>query len=244
MTNDVAMLTNVILCGGRGARLLPLTEEMPKTLVPLNNKPCLQYILEAAIRKGQRHFVLCIGYRGAMIREFIERMSFDAEIEFADAGESTGILERLYHARHLMGERAFISYGDTLIDVNQQEMLQEHMTHNVAVTLTTAEVRSPFGLVTMRADRQLLSFEEKPALPYYIGHMLMERSVLDAVSADVLHLPDGQGLVCLFQRLVAARRIRAYPYQGPQITFNTHQELDQAERDVHSFFTQDEGGQL
>ena len=230
-----------ILCGGRGTRLKPLTELMPKTLVPLNGKPCLQHILESHIRRGQRDFVLCVGYRGEMIVDFIKRQAFDARIDFSDAGEDAGMLQRLVYARPLMGARAFVAYGDTLIDVDGAAMAAAHRAGAAAITLTTAEVKSPFGLVTMDPDQWVLSYAEKPIHPYYIGHMLIESTALDEATEELLRLPDGDGLVMFLQRLIGQRRVRAYPYRGPQITFNTKQDLDQAERELRMFFTQAEG---
>ncbi|MFQ5803909.1 MAG: NDP-sugar synthase [Candidatus Methylomirabilales bacterium] len=230
----------MILCGGRGTRLRPLTDRIPKALVPLNGKPCLQHIIESYIRKGYRRFVLCVGYQGQMIMDFFRRQAFDAEIEFSDAGEEAGMLERVCQARSFMDRRAFVAYGDTLIDVNLAQMLEEHMTHGAAVTLTTADVRSPFGLVKATEDGCVVSFEEKPIQPFYVGHMLIERAVLDEVDPGLLKMPDGDGLVALFQRLIEQRRLRLYPYTGPQITFNTQQDLDRAERDLVTFFTYQE----
>ena len=231
-------MKTIVLCGGRGTRLKPLTEVMPKTLVPLNGKPCLQHILESHIRRGQREFVLCVGYRGEMIADFIKRHPFEAEIEFSDAGEDASMLQRLVQAQPLIGERAFVVYGDTLIDVDSAAMTAAHLANQAAITLTTAEVKSPFGLLTMDRDQWIRSYEEKPVHPFYVGHMLLETAVLNEITDDLLRMPDGDGLVAFLKRLVQQRRVRAFPYRGPQITFNTKQDLDQAERDLGMFYTQ------
>jgi hypothetical protein len=72
--------------------------------------------------------------------------------------------------------------------------------------------------------------------------MIIDRSVLDTVPPELLDLPDGQGLVRLFHRLLEERQLAAFPYSGPQVTFNTRQDLDRAERDLDRFFTQTHGG--
>ena len=139
------MVKTVILCGGRGSRLRPLTDEIPKALVTLNNKPLLQHLIKSYIRKGIRSFVLCVGYRGKMIEEFVEHHPFDAEFEISDAGEEASILQRLHVAGDLTGERFFVAYGDTLIDVGLEQMLEDHVSSGALATVTTADVRSPFG---------------------------------------------------------------------------------------------------
>ena len=231
-------MKTVILCGGRGTRLGALGDELPKTLVPLRGKPCLQYIVENYLRRGYREFVLCVGHRGEMIVDFCQRQSWDAMFEWSDAGAGASMLERLHAARALMGERAWVAYGDTLVDVDLASMLADHLAANAGITLTTAQVRSPFGLVEVDDEGWLRSFREKPVQPYFVGHMLVERGVLDVLAADLLRKPDGQGLVALIQQLMASRRVRTHAYAGPQITFNTPQDLDRAERDLIEFFTQ------
>ena len=149
----------LILCGGKGSRLRPVTDSIPKPLVELNGKPCLEYILRSHIERGQREIVLCVGYKGEMIRAFIERSDFDAEISFSDAGGSASMLQRLHAARELIGDRATVTYGDTLIDVDLPAMLQRHRDLGAAITLTTAEVVSPFGLLTIGEDGYIASYQ-------------------------------------------------------------------------------------
>ena len=72
--------------------------------------------------------------------------------------------------------------------------------------------------------------------------MIIERSVLEALDPELLELPDGSGLVRLFQSLVESRKLAAFPYAGPKVTFNTRQDLDRAERDLNRFFTHMDGG--
>lgn len=234
------MIKTVILCGGRGSRLKPLTDLIPKPLVTLNGKPLLHHVVNAYLGKGMTDFVLCVGYREDMIRDFIAQQPISGTFEFSNAGEQASILQRLHHARGLMGDRVFVAYGDTLIDVDLDVMLAQHLASRAQLTITIAEVLSPFGLVTVDEAGWSMSFEEKPLQMYYIGHMLLERMVLENLDPQLLALPDGDGLVELFQRLIAKKQVQTYLYRGPQITFNTHQERDQAERDFITFFTHQE----
>jgi len=233
----------VILCGGRGTRLRPLTDSMPKTLVPLNGKPVLQHILEYLLAKGLGSFVLCIGYQGGMIKRFVEEHGFAGRVRFSDQGENASMLRRLCAARDLVGQRFFVTYGDTLIDVDHDDMLAKHLAASAALTLTTAQVVSPFGLIQTDQDGRVVSFVEKPVQTFFVGQYLLESSVLDEAGPELADLPDGQGLVALIQRLAAEGRVRSHPYSGPQITFNTEKELDQAERELIKFYTHAERNQ-
>ncbi|MBI4365610.1 MAG: nucleotidyltransferase family protein [Deltaproteobacteria bacterium] len=236
-------ITTVILCGGKGRRLRPLTEECPKPLVPLNGEPCLGHILRSYIRRGFNRFVLCTGYRGDAVVRYVEGERFDARIAFSDAGEEAGILARLHHAKaQVADERFFVAYGDTLIQVDLSRMLGEHLAHRATVTATTAEVQSPFGLVETDPDGWFTAFREKPRQPYYVGHLLMERALLDELSPELVAMRDGAGLVTLFWQLIRAKRLRSFPYTGPQITFNTEQERDHAEKSLEAYYTYCERG--
>lgn len=230
----------IVLCGGAGSRLRPLTERLPKTLVPLNGKPMLRHILEYHLAKGRRRFILCLGYLGDRIREFIAGAGFpEASFAFSDLGEKASMLARIHAAAALAdAPRALIVYGDTLIDTDLPAMLAAHRERDADLTLTTASIRNPFGLVRLDAGNRVLSFEEKPIQTYYIGQMLMERRVAEEVSPELLALPDGEGLVRCIQGLAARGRVGAFQYAGPQITFNTQQELQKAERDIIAFYTQ------
>lgn len=234
------MVKTLILCGGRGSRLRPLTDTVPKTLVPLNGKPLLQHLIESYIDKGFSEFVLCVGYRGDMVRAFFREQPFTAQIEFSDAGESASMLQRIYAARELIEDRVVVAYGDTLIDLNLDDLLEAHESSGAKATITTADVRSPFGLVMSDEEGWACSFEEKPLQSYYIGHMVLEREVLEHLDQELLTLPDGDGLVRLFDKLIQQKCLRTHSYNGPQITFNTQQELKQAEDDFVAFFTHQE----
>lgn len=235
MTHD---LTIIILCGGMGTRLRPRTECIPKTLVPLCGKPMLEHILDAYLAKGFSRFVLCVGYLGHKISEFLEQRRFDADIRISDLGEQAGMLARIHAAMAHAGPRALVTYGDTLIDTDLQAMLAAHQARQAALTLTTASIKSPFGLIGMAGDHQVLSFEEKPTQTFYIGQMLVEGQALADVPEGFLRMHDGEGLILFFRSLIDQGRVIAFPYAGPQITFNTEQELKKAERDIITFYTQ------
>jgi NDP-sugar pyrophosphorylase family protein len=235
------MIKVVILCGGKGYRLRPLTDNLPKPLVHLNGKPVLQHIIEFYIKKGFRDFVLCAGFNARAISDFASSAGLEARIEISNAGEDAGILKRIYEARGLIDGRAIVTYGDTFINIEPGQILDHHEKSGSDATITVAGIRSPFGIVGLTARGRVKSFEEKPVFSYYIGHMVVERKMLDALAGDLLAMPDGEGLVALFQELIKAKRLNAYQHTGLRITFNTLYERDKAEEEFIKFFTEQEG---
>lgn len=230
-------MVTAVLCGGRGSRLRPVTDDVPKPLIHLNGRPVLHHILDYYILQGFREFLLCVGYRGEMIKDYVLQAGLDADFDFSDAGPNASMLERLYVARKKLGPRAFVAYGDTLVTVDLAHMLKVHIEKGPSITMTIGSVKSPFGLVTFDESSWLSSFDEKPMLSYYIGHLLVETDFLDKIDSSLVKLEDGLGLIMLFRNLIEQKKILVHTHSGPQITFNTNQEREQAEREFVSFFT-------
>lgn len=226
-----------ILCGGRGTRLKPATDVIPKALVELNDKPILDYIIDFYRRKGLSQFILCIGYKGEQIKSHCESYPETIDFQFSDAGEDASMLQRIFQMRDQMAERIFVSYCDTFIDLDIDRMLEEHHRKKAAVTMVTAKIKSPFGLLTYDADKWVDSFTEKPTLTYYIGSFILERSALEHVTEELLDKSDGDGLVQFFGTLVNKRLLAAFEHSGSQMTFNTESERQKAEVMLGHFYT-------
>ncbi|MBF0472793.1 MAG: nucleotidyltransferase family protein [Nitrospirae bacterium] len=229
-----------ILCGGYGKRLLPFTEEIPKPMVSINGKPILEHILKLYNSKGFSDFILCIGYKGEKIREFISSRSDFGNIIFSDAGTDASMLQRIISLKDMFNERIMISYGDTLTDLDINDFLRFHSSSNGAATIVAASIQSPFGLVNYNLDGKAVYFEEKPFLNYYIGHIILEKRSLDFVDDSMISSQDGLGLVSFLKKLMAEGQLYVYHYKGPQITFNSHGERTNAEKMLSSFYTLNE----
>ena len=147
------------------------------------------------------------------------------------------MLARIWALREMVDERLFVSYGDTFIALDLERMLATHLEQRAEVTIVTAKIRNPFGLVNFDEEGWVTSFAEKPLLNYYIGSFIIEKAALNGVAPDLLKKPDGQGLVEFFVNTVSRRRLAAYQHTGNQITFNTEPERQKAEEDLGQFYT-------
>ena len=229
-----------VLCGGRGSRLKPTTDTIPKALVQLNGRPILDYVIDFYYRKKFTKFILCIGYKGDKIKSYYADRANQIDILFSDAGEDASMLERIWQLQDLVEDRLVVSYGDTFIDLNLDSMLRQHITSEAGVTIVTAKIRNPFGLVTADPDGWVTSFVEKPLLNYYIGSFVIEKSAFACIKPEMLAKPDGQGLVEFFVSLSDSRQLATFEHQGNQITFNTETERQKAEEDLGQFHTYSE----
>ncbi len=226
----------LIMCGGRGRRLGKVGEGLPKPLLKVNGKTILKRKLENYIQQGFDRFVLCTGYKGEMIQKSAKRFNRNARIEFSDAGENVGILKRIHHARDLFSSEVIMTYGDTYADLNLKKLLNVHHKSKNEVTIVVAPIESPFGLVEFDHEYKVTFFKEKPILNYYMGYAVISHTALDYVSSKVIDLPDGEGLITFYKILMGMEKLGAFYYSGLQVTFNTQDELKQAERRL-KFYT-------
>jgi NDP-sugar pyrophosphorylase family protein len=229
---DLSAVTAVILCGGKGERLRPFTESLPKSLVPINGRPLLGYLLDHLARHGIRRFVLCTGYRANEIEAFAAKYAQGkVEIACVDSGD-VSMADRVLDARCHIREHALVCYGDTIANVDLQRVVEEHVQANALATVSIYPLRSPFGVVSLLPGTQRVSsLAEKPVLPYWIniGYVLCEAAALDL-------LERGTDLVSFLRTLAEREGLHAHLHRERHITVNTEKERSAAEQDIE-FFT-------
>ncbi|MCX5788620.1 MAG: nucleotidyltransferase family protein [Elusimicrobia bacterium] len=218
-------LQAVLLCGGKGERLRPLTADLPKPLVPIKGKPILGYVVGHARKHAIKDFIVAVGYKAGKIKRYLER-ELKIKAALVDSGD-VDIIKRIVDcAPHIKGD-FIVLYGDTLSDVNLKELARFHRGRPEPVTITVWPLRSPFGVLEVTDDGQILSFKEKPLLDRWIniGYFYFEREAL-AWMKDFEHFED------FLHHLVTKGKMNAFRHTGIHITVNTHQELREAERNI------------
>jgi NDP-sugar pyrophosphorylase family protein len=231
-------VTAVILCGGRGERLRPFTELLPKSLVPIGDRPLLGHLMDYLATRGVRRFVLCTGYKKEAIESFAAGLAPSGwQIECVDSGDAPMIDRLLDALPHVIG-RALVCYGDTLANVDLAALTAAHERGDASATVTVHPLESPFGIVQADADGFVESIREKPRLPHWIniGFVLCDREAFGSAER-------GMDLVGFLDTLVRSRRLRAYRHEGRHLTVNTEKERSAAEKDI-VFFTYPEGNPL
>ena len=236
MDKPISDLHLVILCGGRGVRLRPLTDRVPKALVPVHGRPIIDHVLDFFVAKGIGKATLCIGYKGDQIRQYFSEKRRDCNIQFSDAGENASMLQRLKLAADLIGTRFFVAYCDTFLDLDPTPVIAHHEKRDALITLISAKIQSPFGIVSI-ADGVVTSFKEKPVFDYFIGSFIVEPAAFEQATEAMLSMPEGNGLVALFDTFVRSQKLAAYQHEGLKITFNTESERDIAEQELLKFYT-------
>ncbi|HUI41534.1 MAG TPA: glucose-1-phosphate cytidylyltransferase [Terriglobia bacterium] len=242
----------VILCGGLGTRLREETEFRPKPLVEIGGRPVLWHVMKCYAHYGFQEFVLCLGYRGGMIKDYFlnyEAMNNDFtirlggksqilydgshqeqgfEVTLADTGLDTmtgGRIKRI--ARYVGDETFMVTYGDGLSDVDIGRLVAFHKSHGRLATVTTVRPVSRFGVVDIGAEGRVVEFAEKPVAEGWIsaGFFVFNPVIFNYLSGDDCILERGP-----LEQLSRQGQLAAYRHEGfffPMDTYRDHQHLTQ-----------------
>lgn len=239
-------MKTLILCGGQGTRLREETEFRPKPMVDIGGKPILWHIMKGYAHFGFSDFVLCLGYRGANIKEYFlnyEAMNNDFtmrlgakhqiayhgahdegdfEVTLAETGVDTLTGGRIKRAAKYLDEDTFmLTYGDGVSDVNIEALLQFHRGHGKLATVTTVHNISRFGAVRHDEGGRVSDFAEKPVQETRIsaGFFVLNRRVLDYIDGD-----DTSFEAEPLQRLAQEGQLMAYRHDGFFYAMDTYRE--------------------
>ncbi|HSL10241.1 MAG TPA: NDP-sugar synthase [Actinomycetota bacterium] len=181
----------VVLVGGEGTRLRPLTETTPKPLIPLVDRPALDHVLDHLARHGVHEVVLSSPYLEETFHPFIEARHGDPAITWITETQPLGTGGAIVNALPALGDEPFFALnGDILTDLDLTAMLGAHRSRNAAVSIALHHVEDAraFGLVETDATGRVLAFREKPAdlVPGDVnaGTYLLDPVVLGPWTAD------------------------------------------------------------
>jgi dTDP-glucose pyrophosphorylase len=205
----------VIMAGGQGTRLLPQTQNCPKSMLPVGGKPMLEHIIERAKAEGFQHFALAIHYLGHVIEQhFGDGSRWQVQIDYLREASPLGTAGAIKLLNPRPASPFIVSNGDVLTNVRYGEMLDFHCHHGAAATMAVRlyEWQHPFGVVhTNGVD--IVGFEEKPIARSHVnaGIYALNPSVIDS-----LNINEPCDMPTIFRRLQEqALRTVAYPVYEP-----------------------------
>jgi mannose-1-phosphate guanylyltransferase len=182
----------LILAGGEGTRLRPLTYTVPKPVLPLAGRPHIAYVIDWLVRHGVDDVVVSCGHLAEGIRSALTELEPDVEIRFAEEPDARGTAGAIRFAEDLLAERFLVLNGDVLCDLDLTALIDQHGRTGAEATIALHPVEEPsgYGLVHRREDGEITDFLEKPE-PEQIdtdeinaGAYLLERSVLERIPPD------------------------------------------------------------
>lgn len=204
----------VILCGGRGTRLNEETEFRPKPLVPIGNEPILLHIMKIYAHYGFKNFILCLGYKGDMIREYFNSNECpDWTIELVDTGLDAQTGTRIKRVERYVNSDDFLAtYGDGVGEIDIGTLFEFHKKQNTLGTLTAVHPHSKYGMIRPGSDNLIGEFIEKPILSDYIngGFFVFKKGFFDYLSSDDSCILERDP----FTNLVSKNQLSMYKHEG------------------------------
>lgn len=216
----------LILCGGKGERLKPFTDSVPKPLIKIKDRPILSYLVSHFQSYGFQQFVIAVGYKTEAIIEYFAREHRNLQVEFVDSGDAD-IIDRIKDSSKYLSGDFLMSYGDTLADVDLNGLIRFHQGHEGDVSITCYPLQSPFGVLEIADNGRITSFVEKPVLDkwinigyYYFSERIMNQLRRHDTFLDFLYEVTKEG------------KLYSYKHRGVHITVNTVKELEEAESNI------------
>ncbi len=238
----------MILCGGRGTRMKEETEFRPKPMVEVGGKPILWHIMKIFSAYGFREFILCLGYKGNMIKEYFlnyeamnndftirlgaqhriqlhsNHQESDWQVTLVDTGEEAGTGARLKKAsKYIDGDRFMLTYGDGVADIDINKLVDFHEQEGRIGLITGVHPSSRFGEL-MIEDNKVLKFYEKPQVGQGLingGFFVFRKEFLDYVPQDDSCAMEGSPL----EDLTAKGELSVYKHDGFWQCVDTYREL-------------------
>lgn len=182
----------LLLAGGMGSRLLPLTEQFPKPMAPIGNRPWLEYLVLQLKEQGIREIVMALKHYPELIQSYFRNgKEWGVEIQYTLEKEALGTAGAIKHAASKLGDRFLVLNADVIQQLDIRSMIEFHEQHGQAATIGLTQVADPsqFGVVELTKEQRIVRFVEKPrkeeAPSNYInaGIYIMNREVLDAIPA-------------------------------------------------------------
>ncbi|MBF0461613.1 MAG: NTP transferase domain-containing protein, partial [Magnetococcales bacterium] len=226
----------VLMAGGLGSRLGPLTEACPKPLLRVGPKPILEVILESFLEYGFKRFYVSVNYKKQMIQShFGDGSAWGAEIRYLEEKERMGTAGSLSLLPERPAQPFFVMNGDLLTRIHFQHILDFHTKHQAQATLCVRRVEQtiPFGVVEMEQHR-LVRIEEKPTHHYFVnaGIYVLEPTLLTLIpDQQYLDMPD------LFRRAMAqGHATAAFPFLDYWVDIGQMGDYDRARQEYAQVF--------
>ncbi len=225
----------VILAGGFGTRISEESHLKPKPMIEIGEKPILWHIMKTYSQYGFNDFVICLGYKQYLVKEFFadyflyaSDITFDLaknemkvhdnfaepwKVTLVDTGLNTMTGGRVKRIQKYIGNEPFLlTYGDGVSDVNIEELVKYHKSHGKLATITTVNIAQRFGVMDITKEGQIKSFREKNDADGSLinaGYMVMNPEVFDYIEGDSTVFEKGP-----LEKLAKDGQLMSYHHNG------------------------------
>lgn len=240
----------VILAGGFGTRITEESHLKPKPMIGIGDRPILWHIMKEYSHYGFNEFIICLGYKGYVIKEFFSDyflhtsdVTFDLEknqmtvhdnfsepwkVTLVDTGLNTMTGGRIKRIQKYVGNEPFmLTYGDGVSNVNIDELIKFHKEQGKLATLTSVNVGQRFGVLDINENSEILSFREKSDADCSLingGYMVLEPEVFNYIESDQTVFEKEP-----LEKLATEKQLSAYKHEGFWKCMDTLRDKNQLE---------------
>lgn len=227
--HQLISLPVVIMAGGRGSRLSPFTKILPKSLIPLGEKPIIEHIIDRFVDFGCNDFYITINYKGSMIKSYFNDFKQTYSLSFIEEQGYLGTAGSLYMMKDQIHSTFFLSNCDILIDADYGDILEFHRLNGNKITIIASlkHYKIPYGICKITQGGKLVSLTEKPEYEFLVntGLYVMEPSALSYIPENSEYNMNDLVEMCVNNN----ERIGTYPISEKSlIDTGQMEELDEA----------------
>ena len=229
----------IIMAGGMGKRLHPLTIDTPKPLLKVGDKPVLELVIQNFIDSGFRHFCIAINYKAEMIKQYFgDGSRWDIEINYLQETKRLGTAGALSLLNASLQEAVFVVNADVVTNIDYRCLLDFHQESQVAATLCIRQHEQviPYGVVYRdEQSNHLVNIIEKPVRQFFVnaGIYLLEPNLLQLLKPNTYYdMPD-----FLISCVNHHYKIATFPIREYWMDIGRHEDLEQAHHDYEKVFS-------
>ncbi|ABB43877.1 Nucleotidyl transferase [Sulfurimonas denitrificans DSM 1251] len=226
----------ILMVGGLGTRLRPLTENTPKPMLKVGNKPILQTIVEKFAEYGYTNIVMCVNYKSHVIENYFgDGSEFGVNIEYVLEDKRMGTAGALSLLKTKPTEPFFVMNGDLLTNVNFAHLDNYHLSNNAMATMCVREYdfQVPYGVVSIK-NSKILSIEEKPTHKFFVsaGIYMLSPEILEYIPKNQFY-----DMPTLFEDLISKNKnVVSFPLREYWLDIGRMEEFEKANNEYDEVF--------
>lgn len=183
----------VIMAGGKGSRLKPITNVIPKPLIPVNHKTILEEIMDQFEGVGCHKFYMSVNYKSDMIRFYLDQLEHKYDIKFIEETKPLGTIGSVSLMKGEINMPFFVSNCDIIIDQDYRDVYEYHNTNKNDITIVTAvkSIKIPYGVIETGKCGLMIDLREKPELTYMINtgvYLLNQELINEIPEGEFFHI--------------------------------------------------------
>ena len=219
----------VVMAGGEGRRLMPLTKHTPKPLLQANKKPIIARIVESLVKANLTNIYISIRYKGKdIVNYFNKRKDLTIKIKYLEEDNPLGTAGCLSLLEKDTSKNTIVVNGDILSSINYEQLIQFHLLSKKKITICTAQydISIPFGTLEMK-DTKLINLEEKPTKKFFInaGVYVINNSILSRLKSNkFINMTD------IIEKNIKNNNVAVFPLHEQWLDIGDHENYKKAQK--------------